>query len=104
MYRDWKSTNNINEYTKKKKKFQTFEKIIDQNFNNDAKYFYYHNIFGNRGSKQHSLQAVELSQWTQAAVQIVSNLPQQWGPDLPFFGMPAMRTRWMAGTVAHKSG
>ena len=25
-------------------------------------------------------------------------------PDLPFFGMPAMRTRWMAGAVAHKSG
>ena len=33
------------------------------------------------GSKRHSLQAVELSQWTQAAVQIVSNLP-----DLSFFG------------------
>ena len=33
------------------------------------------------GSKRHSLQAVELSQWSQAAVQIVSNLP-----DLPFFG------------------
>ena len=30
--------------------------------------------------------------------------PQQWGPDLPFFGgMPAMRTRWMAGAAAHKS-
>ena len=28
-----------------------------------------------RGSKRHSLQAVELSQWFQAAVQIVSNLP-----------------------------
>ena len=27
------------------------------------------------GSKRHSLQVVELSQWTQAAVQIVSNLP-----------------------------
>ena len=40
------------------------------------------------GSKRHSLQAVELSQ---AAVQIVSNLP-----DLLFFGgKPAMRTRWM---------
>ena len=59
------------------------------------------------GSKRHSLQVVELSQRTQAAGQIVSNLPaiQQWGPDLPFFwGMPAMRTRWMAGAVAHKSG
>ena len=29
---------------------------------------------------------------------------QQWGPDLPLLGMPAMRTRWMAGAVAHKSG
>ena len=37
------------------------------------------------GSKRHSLQAVELSQRTQAAVQFVSNL-------------------WMAGAVAHKSG
>ena len=27
------------------------------------------------GSKQHSLQVVELSQWTQTAVQIVPNLP-----------------------------
>ena len=30
--------------------------------------------------------------------------PQQWGPDLPFLGMPVMRTRWLAGAVAHKSG
>ena len=30
--------------------------------------------------------------------------PQQWGPDLPFFGMSAMRTSWMAGAAAHKSG
>ena len=30
--------------------------------------------------------------------------PQQWGPDLPFWGMPAMRTRWMGGAAAHKSG
>ena len=30
--------------------------------------------------------------------------PQQWGPDLPFLGMPAMPTRWMAGAAAHKSG
>ena len=44
MYRDWKSTNNVNEYSKKKKNFQTFEKIVDQNII-DAKYFYYHNIF-----------------------------------------------------------
>ena len=25
------------------------------------------------------------------------------GPDLPFFGKPAMRTRWMGGTAPHKS-
>ena len=46
-----------------------------------------HKLHGATGSKRHSLQAVELSQWSQAAVQIVSNPPpQQWGPDLPFFG------------------
>ena len=58
------------------------------------------------GSKRHSLQAVELSQWTQAAVQIVSNLPapSNGGPIYRFLGMPAMRTRWMAGAAAHKSG
>ena len=58
------------------------------------------------GSKRHSLQAVELSQRTQAAVQIVSNLPapSNGGPIYRFLGMPAMRTRWMAGAVAHKSG
>ena len=44
------------------------------------------------GSKRHSLQAVELLQRTQVAVQIVSNLP--WGPDLPFWACgPA---GWMA--------
>ena len=55
------------------------------------------------GSKRHSLQAVELSQWTQAAVQIVSNLPapSNGGPIYRFLGM---RTRWMAGAAAHKSG
>ena len=39
--------------------------------------------FQSLGSKRHSLQAVELSQWFQAAVQIVSNLPDL--PDLPVF-------------------
>ena len=55
------------------------------------------------GSKRHSLQAVELSQRTQAAVQIVSNLPapSNGGPIYRFLGM---RARWMAGAVAHKSG
>ena len=52
------------------------------------------------GSKRHSLQAVELSQWFQAAVQIVSNLPapSNGGPIYRFFGS------WMAGAAAHKSG
>ena len=29
---------------------------------------------------------------------------QQWGPDLLFLGMPAMRTRWMTGAADYKSG
>ena len=55
---------------------------------------------------RHSLQAVELSQRTQAAVQIVSNLPAPSNgcPIYRFLGMPAMRTSWMAGAVTHKSG
>ena len=56
----------------------------------------------NCGSKRHSLQAVELSQRTQAAVQIVlSNLPapSNGGPIYRFLGMAAMRTRWMPGAV-----
>ena len=31
------------------------------------------------------------------------SFPQQWWPDLPFLGKPAMRTRWMAGAAPHKS-
>ena len=30
--------------------------------------------------------------------------PSNGDPIYRFFGMPAMRTRWMAGTVAHKNG
>ena len=58
-----------------------------------------------RGSKRHSLQVVELSQQTRTAVQIVSNppAPSNGGPIYRFLGMPAMRTRWMAGAAAHKS-
>ena len=58
------------------------------------------------GSKRHSIQAVELSQRTQAAVQIVSNLPapSNGGLIYRFGGMPDMQTRWMAVAVAHKSG
>ena len=45
-------------------------------------------MINNLGSKRHSLQAVELSQRTQAAVQIVSNLPapSNGGPIYRFFG------------------
>ena len=60
-----------------------------------------------KGSKRHSLQVVELlSQQTRTAVQIVSNppAPSNGGPIYRFLGMPAMRTRWMAGAAAHKSG
>ena len=59
-----------------------------------------------QGSKRHSLQVVELSQQTRTAVQIVSNppAPSNGGPIYRFLGMPAMRTRWMAGAAAHKSG
>ena len=55
------------------------------------------------GSKRHSLQVVELSQQTRTAVQIVSNphAPSNGGPIYRFLGM---RTRWMAGAAAHKSG
>ena len=56
------------------------------------------NSYSNNG-KKHSLQAVELSQRTQAAVQIVSNLPapSNDGPIYRFLGMPAMRTPgWLA--------
>ena len=61
---------------------------------------------GALGSKRHSLQVVELSQRTQAAVQIMSNLPapRNGGPTYRFLGMSATRTRWMAGGAAHKDG
>ena len=39
-----------------------------------------------KSSKRHSLQAVELSQWTQAARQIVSNLPSNGGLIYCFLG------------------
>ena len=51
------------------------------------------------GSKRHNLQAVELSQRTQAAVQIVSNLPapQQWESDLLFLACrPCGPDEWLA--------
>ena len=52
------------------------------------------------GSKRHSLQAV-----TNCCANCVEPArPQEWGPDLSFFGKPAMRTHWMAGAAPHKSG
>ena len=58
------------------------------------------------GSKRHGLQAVELSQRSQTAVQIVSNppAPSNEAPIYRFFDKPAMQTRWMAGAAPHKSG
>ena len=65
-------------------------------------------------SKRHSLQKVELSHRTQATVQIVSNPLFLFNTTVvgykmivplssyTFFG--GMRTRWMAGAAAHKSG
>ena len=40
------------------------------------------------------------------AVQVVSNLPapSNGDPIYRFLGMLVMRTRWMAGAAAHKSG
>ena len=51
-----------------------------------------------KGSKRHSLQAVELSQWFQAAVQIVSNLPQQWAARFTVFWacQPCGPAGWLA--------
>ena len=54
----------------------------------------------NVGPKRHNLQAV-----TNCCANCVeTSRPQQCGPDLPFLCKPAMRTRWMAGAVSHKSG
>ena len=51
-------------------------------------------------SKRHRLQAMELSQRTQAAVQIMSNLsaPSNGGPDLPFFGNADPMDGWRCGS------
>ena len=61
-----------------------------------------------RGSKQNSLQAVELSQRTQAVVQIVSNLPapSNGGPIYHFLGNPGPTTLnkrvWICN-ICHKT-
>ena len=52
------------------------------------------------GSKRNSLHAVELSQRTQTA----SNLPAPCNGARFTVFWHAVRTRWMAGTAAHKSG
>ena len=58
------------------------------------------------GSKRHSLQAVELSQWFQAAVQIVSNLPapSNGGPIYRFLGMPACGPAGWLALLLTKAG
>ena len=62
------------------------------------------------GSKRHSLQAAELSRLScHSGLKLLckscrTSPPQQWGPDLRFLGMPAMRTRWLTGAAAPKSG
>ena len=79
-------------------------------FEKHGYYFHHRPRCSGRGSgvrsKRHSPQVVELSQQTRTAVQIVSNppAPSNGGPIYRFLGMPAMRTRWMAGAAAHKSG
>ena len=57
-----------------------------------------------RGSNRNSLQAVELSQRLQTAVQMVWKppTPRNEGPIHSCFGKPAMRTRWMASAAPHK--
>ena len=44
MYREWRSTNDITEFTRKKINFKTFDKIVDQSIEN-AKKKYYHDTF-----------------------------------------------------------
>ena len=44
MYKEWKSTNDIVEYNRKKINLKTFDKIIDKNIE-EAKKIYYHTTF-----------------------------------------------------------
>ena len=44
LYKEWKSTNDIVEYNRKKINFKTFDKIIDKNIE-EAKKIYYHTTF-----------------------------------------------------------
>ena len=77
-----------------------------------GKYEHFENVSRELGGKTvmhiktrlQTTQAVELSLRTQAAVQIGSNLPapSNGGPIYRF--LPVMRTRWMAGAAAPKSG
>ena len=44
LYKEWKSTNDIVEYNRKKINFKTFDKIIDKNIE-ETKKIYYHSTF-----------------------------------------------------------
>ena len=44
MYREWKSSTDINQYNGRGINFQTYEKIIKKNIEN-AKHIFYHNVF-----------------------------------------------------------
>ena len=41
MYREWRSTNDITEFTRKKINFKTFDKIVDQSIENAKRKYYY---------------------------------------------------------------
>ena len=57
------------------------------------------------GSKRHSLQAVERHGEPKLLCKLcrTSPPPAMGARFTVFLGMPAMRIRWMAGAVAHKS-
>ena len=79
--------------------FKQVENTIEEALDNLTTYYKVNSL---RGSKRHSILAMELSQRFQAAVQIVSNLPAPsiGGPIYRFLGMRTLR---LAGAAAHKS-
>ena len=44
MYREWKSSTDINQYNGRRINFKTYEKITKKNIEN-AKHIFYHNVF-----------------------------------------------------------
>ena len=58
------------------------------------------------GSKRHNLQAVELSQRSQTAMQMLSNFPPpaMGDPIYRVLAKPAMRKGWIVCAAPHKSG